>query len=233
MQTLLTPPGDTATVYDYGHTVARHFAPVVVGRRGTGLALVAPPRHDQRPQAGQPAVQPRAAGALPGRLVRAVTTWADVANRWPDRLEVIASHIPPGSSVIDLGAGAQGLRPLLRDCAYTPADLHQRSNDTLAFDMNGGVWPEGHWDVAVMAGVLEYAANPRIVLAYVRRHARTAIVTYRHARSKGDRRADLFRNALNPDQFAMAAHKAGWRKVMNLGDRRTEAGGKYRVWRLL
>ncbi len=30
MQTLLTPPGDTASVYDYGHTVAKRFAPVVV-----------------------------------------------------------------------------------------------------------------------------------------------------------------------------------------------------------
>jgi hypothetical protein len=30
MQTLVTPPGDTASVYDYGHTVARRFAPVVV-----------------------------------------------------------------------------------------------------------------------------------------------------------------------------------------------------------
>lgn len=30
MQTLVTPPGDAATVYDYGHTVARRFAPVVM-----------------------------------------------------------------------------------------------------------------------------------------------------------------------------------------------------------
>lgn len=30
MATLITPPGDDATVYDYGHTVARRFARVVV-----------------------------------------------------------------------------------------------------------------------------------------------------------------------------------------------------------
>lgn len=30
MQTLVTPPGDDATVYDYGHTVARRFARIVV-----------------------------------------------------------------------------------------------------------------------------------------------------------------------------------------------------------
>lgn len=30
MHSLLTPPGDTGTVYDYGHTVARRYAPVVV-----------------------------------------------------------------------------------------------------------------------------------------------------------------------------------------------------------
>lgn len=30
MQTLFAPPGDSATVYDYGHTVARRFAPIVV-----------------------------------------------------------------------------------------------------------------------------------------------------------------------------------------------------------
>lgn len=30
MATLVTPPGDDATVYDYGHTVARRFAKIVV-----------------------------------------------------------------------------------------------------------------------------------------------------------------------------------------------------------
>lgn len=30
MHTLLTPPGDGSTVYDYGHTVARRYAPIVV-----------------------------------------------------------------------------------------------------------------------------------------------------------------------------------------------------------
>jgi hypothetical protein len=163
-----------------------------------------------------------------------VSGWEDVDNRWPDRLVTIARLIPPGNAVLDLGAGAQGLKPVLqRRCTYTPADLHRRTPDTLAFDMNAGVWPKGHWNVAVMAGVLEYADDPRAVLGKVRQHATWAVLSYRHKRSRGDIKAALFANELSVTTFKQIAHQAGWRKVLNMGDWRSEAGGKHRIWKLL
>lgn len=158
--------------------------------------------------------------------------WAEVGDRWPDRLANIARLVPPGSRVIDLGAGAQALQHYLRRCDYTAADLDRRTPETLSFDMNGGVWPLGRWDVAVLAGVLEYAERPVDVLAHVRRLAPTAIVSYRHRRSRGDNAAGLFVNALTPRGFKAAAHDAGWRKVMNAGEWRTGLGGRYSIWHL-
>lgn len=159
-------------------------------------------------------------------------TWSDADDRWSDRLVHVARFVRPGSSVIDLGAGAQGLRDHLRRCDYTAADVVARTPETLAFDMNARLWPRGHWDVAVLSGVLEYAQNPRDVLAHVRFMAPTAIVTYRHRRSRADVASGLFLNALTPIGFNRAAHDAGWRKVLFAGEYRTDQGGKYRIWKL-
>ena len=56
--------------------------------------------------------------------------WQDVADRWPERCAVVAQMLPAGR-VLDLGAGAQGLRQHVPADAYTPADLYQRTPDTL------------------------------------------------------------------------------------------------------
>lgn len=159
-------------------------------------------------------------------------TWADADDRWAGRNRIIARAIRPGSRVIDLGAGAQGLRELLRDCEYTPADIVPRSADSLYFDMNNNVWPRGKWDVAVLSGVLEYAANPRDVLAHVRFMARECFVSYRHRQSRADKEAGLFLNNLSRELFASAAHRAGWRKMLRVGDWQHESG-KHSIWRLI
>ncbi len=161
--------------------------------------------------------------------------WSDADDRWPARNAEIARHIPPGSKVIDLGAGAQGLRDMLVDCEYTPADIVQRTPDTVAFDMNGDVWPKGRWDVAVMSGVLEYADNPRDVLAHVRFMARTVLFTYRHRRTGGDLEAGLFANHLSRGVLALHAHRAGWRKMLVVSwwnDRGARGSGKATIYRL-
>lgn len=126
--------------------------------------------------------------------------WANVPDRWPTRLALVATYIPEGSSVLDLGAGAEGLRAHLpRGCAYTPADLP-------GFDMNRGRWPGGRYDVAVMAGVLEYATDPAVALRRMRELAQMAIVTYAHDWRKRDR--DW--NNLSRDRFRSLARAAGW-----------------------
>lgn len=136
-------------------------------------------------------------------------TWEDVGDRWPDRLAVLAPLIPAGAAVIDLGAGAQGLRALLDPaCTYTPADRVLRSSDCLGLDLDRDVWPVGRWDVAVMAGALEYAADPARAFVRLRELARSALVTYSHG--GGPRARALFANHLAPAELTALAVAAGW-----------------------
>ncbi len=124
-------------------------------------------------------------------------TWED---RWPSRAQLASRYIRPRSSVIDLGAGAEGLRNFLPPgCEYTPVDLPD-------FDMNAGLWPEGRWDVAVMLGVIERAHDPGDVLRHVRAIAPRAIITYAHIGLRGPGW-----NAISPHAFKDLARHAGWR----------------------
>ncbi len=126
--------------------------------------------------------------------------WLGVTDRWPGRSAVVGSLVPPGSSVIDLGAGAGGLRTHLPEgCTYTGVDLPE-------FDMNRGRWPEGRWDVAVMAGVLEYARHPAAVLRHLHELAPLAIVTYVH----DPKMRDPSWNFLTQEQLAELADRAGF-----------------------
>jgi hypothetical protein len=107
--------------------------------------------------------------------------WSHVEDRWHLRATKVAARIPPGSSVIDLGAGAQGLRDLLPPgCTYTPADLHRRTEDTILFDADSDEWPDGRWDVAVMAGLLEHCADQEHVVGKVCGLADLVLCTYSH-----------------------------------------------------
>lgn len=141
-------------------------------------------------------------------------------DRWPGRLRKVAGLIPPGASVIDLGAGSQALRDHLPpSCKYTPADLPD-------FDMNAGRWPEGQWDVAVMAGVLEYANDPSDALRRLRALAPTAIVTYAHTGHD-----DLYRNRIAILSFGPMASRAGWRASL-AGSWRTREIKRQWFWEL-
>ncbi len=83
-----------------------------------------------------------------------------ISARWEERAETIAKMIPKGASILDAGCGNQILKEFLpADVSYTPADLTARTPDTLLFDANKGVWPEGHWDYIVAAGLLEYVCD--------------------------------------------------------------------------
>jgi hypothetical protein len=142
-------------------------------------------------------------------------------DRWPTRSVLVASFIPAGSSVIDLGAGAGGLEDRLPPgCAYTPADQP-------AFDMNKGKWPEGEYDVAVMTGVLEYARFPAAVLRHLSELAPTAIVTYAHS----PKRSAEWINDLSPEEFTELAGKAGY-QAEQVGTWKAPHIHAQAVWRL-
>ncbi len=95
--------------------------------------------------------------------------WSEPTNllpHWDSRTLRMAELIPPGSSVLELGAGRQVLRAALPEgCTYTPSDLVSRGPDTLVCDLNARRLLDfpAH-DIIVLSGVLEYVDKvPRLV----------------------------------------------------------------------
>jgi len=113
-----------------------------------------------------------------------VNRWVDVADYddWVERTRLIAGLVPAGSRVIEFGAGHRRLQGLLSaDCSYTPSDLASRGPDTIVFDLNARPLPDlrdQRFDVAVLAGVLEYVANLPSFTAWLAQQAPLCICSY-------------------------------------------------------
>lgn len=125
-----------------------------------------------------------------------VIDWSQADDRWQDRVAIVASVIPAGSRVLDLGAGSQVLRAMLPGCQYTAADKHARTPDTLPFDMDEGTYPSGEWDVVVLSGVLEYSPDAKALLRVARRLAPLLVLTYSAQGSRERRRMRTWRTHL-------------------------------------
>lgn len=127
----------------------------------------------------------RFAGSVMRRLGRTHRTrWERTAHRvpgWDERNELIASMVPPSSSVLDVGAGFQSLRSYLDPtCTYQPADLIQKTPETWLIDFNADIYPEvsESFDVVICSGVLEYAKRPEELLAWMGSSGTTILVSY-------------------------------------------------------
>lgn len=104
-----------------------------------------------------------------------------VAPPWDDRNTYIASLVPDGAAVLDVGAGAQSLRAHLPpSCRYQPCDVVAKTPDTWEIDFNRGIYPtvSDRFDVGVLSGVLEYARDPEPLLRWLALHCRTLIASY-------------------------------------------------------
>lgn len=109
--------------------------------------------------------------------------WTDASTTWgarnPSRAEYAAALIPPGSHVLDVGAGSMILREFLpAGCRYTPSDIHDRGDGCIVADLNRSEFPPGRYDVVTMVGVLEYVFDPRFALRCAARSASQVILTY-------------------------------------------------------
>jgi hypothetical protein len=119
--------------------------------------------------------------------------WADPTqyDDWEERSKMIAEMIPAGARVIEFGAGSRLLeRHLDRSCVYVPSDLVSRGPDTIVLDLNKGPLPDFtsyRFDVAVMAGVLEYVSNLRSFVSWLGRQVPTVIASYEVAQGNGGR----------------------------------------------
>ncbi len=156
-----------------------------------------------------------------------VRRWQQVAQAgpptWDERNAIIAKFIPAGSSVIDLGCGAQTLRNhLAPDCTYQPCDIVKSSPDVIFCDFNVGIYPEpgGIFDYVVCSGVLEYIWKPKEFLSRVPRLGHALLLSYNprmKGESKFDRLAKHWVNHLDRDALEKMFDELGlgW-KVVNV-----------------
>ena len=136
--------------------------------------------------------------------------WVDVTDRWPGRLRAAASLIHPGESVLDIGAGAEGLKARLDpSCPYTPADQHQRTPDTVIVDLEHPITVIGPFDVVALLGVLEYVADPLTALRNCRDLARHLVVSYA-PRGSGSRGRNGWRNCMTRIEVEALFVQAGF-----------------------
>ena len=146
--------------------------------------------------------------------------WCDdesIAKGWPQRAQLAAGIIKPGSRVIDLGCGNQLLRRFLPpDVQYTPADLVPRTSDTVLIELNTGLWPKGRWDTAYALGVLEYIYDVREFFRGVAQLAPRLVITY-HVSVDGSKETMDFRvshsgwlSDFTLGQILDAANSTGW-----------------------
>jgi hypothetical protein len=96
---------------------------------------------------------------------------------------MIAELVPPGSRVIEFGAGQRHLEQILPlGCTYTPLDLVDRGPGTIVCDLNRRPFPDLRdraFTVAVFAGVLEYVRDvPSLVVWLGSIGIMTAIVSF-------------------------------------------------------
>lgn len=112
-----------------------------------------------------------------------IERWRRVAaepSLWLDRLRLIARHIQPESSVLDVGAGGQDLRNVLPPgCAYQAIDCVP-GDGVIVWDANADAPPQiaRTYDVAVLSGVLEHVERPISVLVAATAWARRVLFSY-------------------------------------------------------
>jgi hypothetical protein len=118
--------------------------------------------------------------------------WADPGNLeawWESRTQKLATIIPPGTRVIEFGAGRRRLELYLdRSCTYIPSDLVDRGAGTVICDLNRRPLPDLsplRADVAVFAGVLEYVTNVPSLVEWLALHVRYCVASYAVARHAG------------------------------------------------
>jgi Methyltransferase domain len=111
--------------------------------------------------------------------------WAAPQNLepwWDERTRLLAELVPPGSRVIEFGAGRRQLeRYLDPSCTYIPSDLVDRGPGTIVCDLNQRPLPDLSsqcLDVAVFGGVLEYIFDAEALVAWLAPSVTRCVASY-------------------------------------------------------
>ena len=173
-----------------------------------------------------PASSQRAGADARARLTEALAELGgSEGGRWSDPAEVVhgadlrarltAEHIPPGSSVMDLGAGARRLGSALPPGGkYLPVDLVRFAKADEILDLNQRHFPEQAVDVVAAVELLQYIHDVPALLEHCAAAAPNLIVIYPLAAVGDDieaRRAQGWFNDFDEDAMIDMLTAAGWK----------------------
>ena len=143
--------------------------------------------------------------------------WSDVAeivDGADQRARLAAGHVPAGSSVMDLGAGARRLvRALPPGGKYLPVDLVRLAPAGEVLDLNQGHFPEQAVDVIAALELLQYIHDVQALLERCADTAPMLIMSYPLAQPGDDaeaRRAQGWFNDFDEDAMTGMLEAAGW-----------------------
>lgn len=141
--------------------------------------------------------------------------WRVMTEEWIPRARIMASLVPPGSRVLDVGAGLCSLRKFLHpDCAYVPLDFVEREPGTFICDLNSeGPLPEfPHADTAVMGGVFEYVYDVPRLLRHLPKTTGLVVASYAvfELRKDGESDENGWVNAFTAEEILREFEAAGF-----------------------
>ena len=144
--------------------------------------------------------------------------WADpgeLTEGADNRARRAAKHIPAGSSVMDLGAGAMRLRAALsQDCKYLPVDLVRFANAGEILDLNQGQFPARAVDVVAALELAQYILDVPALLRRCAAAAPSLILSYPLAVADEDmaaRREQGWFNDFDASELSDMLEKTGWK----------------------
>lgn len=146
------------------------------------------------------------------------TRWSDpgeITDGADQRATLAAKHIPPRSSVMDLGAGARRLVAALPEGGtYLPVDLVRFTDAGEVLDLNQGQFPERAVDVVAALELLQYIHDVPALLERCAAAAPNLILSYPLATAGDDadaRRAQGWFNDFDAAALTAMLDTAGWK----------------------
>jgi len=129
---------------------------------------------------------------------------------WEERMEAVASLIPRGVSVLDIGGGYEHLRNYAKMGHYQSIDKYPATRLTKIADLNNGQFPElgKTFQIMVVQGTLEYMKFPIAFLEGVKKYADHMILTYN---PKGKRKVPTWRNQMTDREIRGYLSVTDWK----------------------
>jgi hypothetical protein len=135
--------------------------------------------------------------------------WGE-AKVWNDRMEAVASLIPRGASVLDLGGGYEHLRQYADMSVYRAIDCYPATRETVVADFNNGQYPDmgQTFQILVVQGTIEYSKFPIAFLENVKKYSSHMILTYN---DKGKGSSRVWRNEMTDRDVRDYLSITGWK----------------------